>query len=212
MTYDLYVITDETVAGGRSHAEIARLAVAGGADVVQLRDKTRGCRELMRVGREIRAITQKTEAKCIVNDRLDVAIGCGADGVHLGQGDLRVDVARQLAPPGFLVGVSVGSVEEAVQAELDGADYLAVSPVFATTSKEDAGPGYGLPVLRAVCEQVGLPVVAIGGISRANVRNVIDAGADGVAVISAVVGCPDIAAAAREMKDLIVRAKQERSS
>ncbi|MFA7304612.1 MAG: thiamine phosphate synthase, partial [Methanoregula sp.] len=158
------------------------------------------------------AITQKTGAKCIVNDRLDVAIACGADGVHLGQGDLRVDVARQLAPPGFLVGVSVGSVEEAVQAAQDGADYLAVSPVFATTSKDDAGPGYGLPALRAVCARVHVPVLGIGGISRANAGDVIAAGADGVAVISAVVGCPDIAEAAREMKGLIVRAKQERSS
>ena len=212
MAYDLYVITDETVAGGRSHAEIARQAVVGEADVVQLRDKTLGCRELVRVGRDIRAITRKTGAKCIVNDRLDVAIACGADGVHLGLGDLRVDVARQLAPPGFLVGVSVGSVAEAVQAVKDGADYLAVSPVFATTSKEDAGPGYGLPLLRAVCARVCVPVVAIGGISRANARDVIAAGAAGVAVISAVVGRPDIAAAAREMKDVIVRAKQERSS
>ena len=209
MAYDLYVITDETLSGGHSHAEVARQAIAGGADAIQLRDKTRGCRDLTIIGREIRKITRKTHTLFIVNDRLDVALTCGADGVHLGQGDLRVDVARQIARPGFVIGMSVGSVAEAVQAEQDGADYLALSPTFVTASKDDAGPGHGLGVLAAVCSRVTLPVVAIGGITRANVEDVIDAGASGAAVISAVVGSPDIPAAAREMKRLIIRAKQQ---
>ena len=211
MAYDLYVITDETLSGRRSHAEIARQAIAGGANVIQLRDKTSGCRDLITTGREIRKITRKTHTLFIVNDRLDVALACGADGVHLGQGDLRVDVARQIARPGFVIGMSVGSVAEAVQAEQDGADYLALSPTFATASKDDAGPGHGLAILAAVCSRVTIPVVAIGGITRANVEDVIDAGASGAAVISAVVGSPDIPAAAREMKRLITRAKQRRA-
>ena len=211
MAYDLYVITDETLSGGRSHAEIARQAIAGGADAIQLRDKTRGCRELITTGREIQKITRKTHTLFIVNDRLDVALACDADGVHLGQGDLRVDVARQIARPGFVIGMSVGSVAEAVQAEQNGADYLALSPTFVTASKDDAGPGHGLGVLAAVCSRVTLPVVAIGGITSANVEDVIDAGASGAAVISSVVGSPDIPAAAREMKRLITRAKQRRA-
>jgi thiamine-phosphate pyrophosphorylase len=203
MNVDLYVITDETIAGGRSHGEIAQLAIAGGADVVQLRDKDLSCAGLAAIGREIAAITRKAGVVFIVNDRLDVAIVCGADGVHVGQDDLRVSTARQLAPPGFIIGVSVGTVAEAVEAEREGADYLALSPTFSTVSKGDAGPGHGLDRLREIRRAVSIPVVAIGGISRQNVRDVIAAGADGIAVISAVVASPDITAAARELKDLV---------
>jgi thiamine-phosphate pyrophosphorylase len=210
MALDLYVVTDETLGRGRSHAEIAKLACAGGADAIQLRDKCCGTRDLCRTGREIREITRKTGTLFIVNDRLDVALACGADGVHLGQGDLRVDVARQIAPRSFVIGVSAGNTGEAVAAEKDGADYVALSPVFSTASKDNAGPGHGLSALRKIRAAVSIPVIAIGGISRDNVGAVIGAGADGVAVISAVVGQPDITAAARDLKDRITSAKQER--
>lgn len=209
MPYDLYVITDETLAGGLLHAEIARRAVAGGADVIQLRDKSLNCRNLARTGREIRAVTNPAGALFIVNDRLDAALACGADGVHLGQGDISPAVARQLAPPGFIIGVSVGSVKEALVAEAAGADYVALSPTFDTGSKADAGPGHGLRRLREIREAVRIPVIAIGGITPGNVREVIRAGADGVAVISAVVAAPDIAAAARDLKERIRAAKRE---
>ena len=208
MNFDLYVITDETIAGGRSHAEIAQLAVLGGAGIIQLRDKGRSCAELAAVGREIAAITRKAGAVFIVNDRLDVAMTCGADGVHLGQGDLRVDTARQLAPPGFIIGVSVGTAEEAEEAEREGADYVALSPTFSTASKDNAGPGYGLDRLREIRHAVSIPVIAIGGINRQNAGDVIAAGADGIAVISAVVGNPDITAAARELKDLVRKSRR----
>ena len=203
MNPDLYVITDETIAGGRSHAEIAKQAARGGADVIQLRDKGLSCAELTAIGREIAAFTRKAGTIFIVNDRLDVAIACGADGVHLGQDDLRVSTARQLAPPGFIIGVSVGTTGEAMEAEREGANYLALSPIFSTASKDNAGPGHGLDRLREIRRTVALPLVATGGINRQNVRDVIAAGADGIAVISAVVASPDITAAARELKDLV---------
>jgi thiamine-phosphate pyrophosphorylase len=209
MAYDLYVITDEGLSGGIPHAEIARKALAGGADVIQLRDKTLSCRDLVRTGRAIAAITRPAGRLFIVNDRLDAALLCGADGVHLGQGDLPVRAARQLAPPGFIVGVSVGSVTEARAAEEDGADYVALSPTFATGSKADAGPGHGLLRLREIRSAVRIPVIAIGGIGPGNVREVIRAGADGVAVISAVVAAPDIAGAAWDLKNRIRAAKRE---
>jgi thiamine-phosphate pyrophosphorylase len=208
MNVDLYVITDETIAGGRSHAEIARRAIAGGADVIQLRDKTCGPLELLRDARELRTITWKSGTIFIVNDRLDVAIASGADGVHLGQDDMPVRTARQLAPPGFIIGVSVGTPGEAVEAEREGADYLALSPTFSTASKDDAGHGHGLDRLREIRREVDIPVIAIGGISRQNARDVIAAGADGVAVISAVVASPDITAAARELRDLVRECKR----
>jgi len=208
MRLDLYVITDEVVGGGRSHAEIARLACAGGADAIQLRDKARGPEELCRIGREIRAITREAGALFIVNDNLDVALACGADGVHLGQGDLGVDEARRLAPRSFVIGVSVGNAREALAAVEAGADYVAASPVFATSSKDDAGPGCGICGLREIRAAVAVPVVAIGGITRDNVAEVIAGGADSIAVISAVAGEPDIAAAARDLRDRIGKAKK----
>jgi len=208
MKYDLYVITDEAIAGGLTHEEIARRAIAGGADVIQLRDKMCGCRELIRIGRALRAITMKTGTLFMVNDRIDVALACGADGVHLGQDDIRVEVARQIAPPGFIIGVSVGTVDEAVRAEEEGADYIAISPVFSTASKDDAGPGRGLDVVREIRRSVSVPVIAIGGINLDNVREVIRAGADGVAVISVVVGSRNIMKAARELKKRISESKE----
>ena len=208
MKYDLYVITDEAIAGGLTHAEIALRAIAGGADVIQLRDKVCGCRELIRIGRALRMITMNSGTLFMVNDRLDVALACGADGVHLGQDDIRVGVARQIAPPGFIIGVSVGTVDEAVRAEEEGADYIAISPVFSTVSKNDAGPGLGLDVIREIRRSVSVPVIAIGGINLDNVRQVIAAGADGVAVISVVVGSRDIIAASRELKKRISESKQ----
>jgi thiamine-phosphate pyrophosphorylase len=207
MKLDLYVITDEKAGGGLSHAEIARRAIAGGADVIQLRDKTCGARELLRIGTVIREITGKTGTLFIVNDRLDVALACGADGVHLGQGDLVAAIARQLAPSGFIIGVSVRTLVEALQAEKEGADYLALSPVFHTASKYDAGPGRGLKVLQEIKRNVAIPVIAIGGITTGNVNDAIKAGADGIAVISAVVGSHDITTAAKEFKEIIRKIK-----
>ncbi|NMB78132.1 MAG: thiamine phosphate synthase [Methanomicrobiales archaeon] len=207
MPFDLYVITDETLAGGIPHAEIARRAVRGGADAIQLRDKHMESRDLVQVGREILAHTRPAGALFLVNDRLDVALACGADGIHLGQDDIRPDVARQLSPPGFIIGVSAGSIEEAREAERAGADYVVLSPVFSTGSKADAGPGLGLAELARMKKAVRIPVLAIGGIGPSNVTDVIRAGADGVAVISAVVSAPDITEASRTMKALIVRAK-----
>ncbi|MFA4876033.1 MAG: thiamine phosphate synthase [Methanoregula sp.] len=211
MRYDLYVITDEQISGGRSHAMIAQMAVLGGADVIQLRDKSRGCLELIRVGREIRRITRDAKAGFIVNDRLDVALACGADGVHLGQGDLTPAVARQLAPPGFIIGVSVGSRDEAALAEKEGADYVALSPTFSTGSKADAGPGHGCARLAEIAACVSIPVIAIGGISNGNIPEVMRAGAAGIAVISAVVAQPDITAAARQLFAIVAAEKRKRT-
>jgi len=210
MILDLYVITDEGLAGGLPHSEIARRAVLGGADAIQLRDKTLPPRDMVRVGREIREITRSAGAFFIVNDRLDIALACGADGIHLGQDDMMCCTARQLSPAGFIIGASVGSVDEALDAERQGADYVAVSPVFSTGSKANAGPGYGLATVGEIRAAVSIPVIAIGGIGPANAADVIGAGADGIAVISAVVSQPDITAAARDLAAIIAAAKRAR--
>ncbi|MDD1681609.1 MAG: thiamine phosphate synthase [Methanoregula sp.] len=210
MAYDLYVITDRQIARGLSHSGIARLVIEGGADVVQLRDKGLPCRDLFAAACEIRKITREAGVLFIVNDRIDIAIASGAEGVHLGQDDLPLREARRIAPAGFIIGVSVGCVAEAVAAETGGASYVALSPIFPTASKEDAGHGHGIEVLREICSAVALPVIAIGGITRKNAPQVVAAGAEGVAVISSVVGQPDISDAARQMKAIVRNAKARR--
>jgi len=211
MAYDLYVITDTVIGGGRSHEEIARLAIEGGADIVQLRDKAMSGSNLVTTGQRIARIANRSGTLFIVNDRLDVAIACGADGVHLGQDDIPVAAAREMAPEEFIIGVSAGSGPEAAQAVADGAVYIAASPVFSTPSKTDTLSFCGLNGLREIRAAVRAPVIAIGGIGIRNVRDVICTGADGIAVISAVVGRQDISSAARELKEEITRAKKSRA-
>lgn len=209
-SYDLYVITDVALAGGRPHVEQARAALAGGARVIQLRDKQASTRELYETAVALHAITEPAGALLIVNDRVDIALAAGADGVHVGPDDLPVAVVRRLMPGG-IVGASAGTVEEAIAAERDGADYLGVGAIYeARGSKADAGPPVGPERVAAIRAAVGLPLVGIGGIKAANAAPVIAAGADGVAVISGVVGAPDIAAAARELLGVVAAAKQPR--
>lgn len=205
----LYVVTDERLSLGRSHLEIARTAIEGGADVIQLRDKDRPARDLLEIAGKIRHITAAAGAQFIINDRLDLAL-LGADGVHLGQSDLPIGAARRIAPRPFIIGASVGSVEEALRAEREGADYVVVSPVFSTGSKDDAGPGHGLQTVREVRGAVTIPVLAIGGITHENAVDVIRSGADGCAVISSVVSAPEISSAARALRGTIVRTLDER--
>jgi thiamine-phosphate pyrophosphorylase len=198
------VVTDQALSNGVGHLEVARLVVAGGADVVQLRDKSLTSRELYELAVRMKEVVQGAGKALIVNDRLDIALAAGADGVHLGQDDLPVGAARAIAPS-LVIGASIGSVDEAIRAEREGADYVAVSPVYTTPSKADAGPGRGLAMVNEVSRSVDVPVIAIGGIGRSNAAAVIDAGADGVAVISAVVSQPDMVGATREL-GAIVRA------
>jgi len=210
--YDLYIVTDDTISRGRSHVQVAEEAVLGGADVIQLRDKIKTTRELLRVALSIRDITRSAGVTFIVNDRLDLALASRADGIHLGQDDLPVSLARTLSPPGFIIGVSVRSVHEAVAAYEGSADYVAVSPVYATGTKPDAGDGLGTDMIREICQVIPIPVIGIGGIGLQNVREVIISGAEGVAVVSAVVHAEDIPAAARKLKSSIKACKMERDS
>jgi thiamine-phosphate pyrophosphorylase len=203
MRYGLYVITDETVARGLGHVEIARKLVEGGADVIQLRDKARTGKDLLSIAVQIQRLSRSTGTMFIINDRLDLALACDADGVHLGQEDLPVPFARKVSPPGFIIGTSVRTVQEALIAETEGADYIALSPIFDTATKSDAGPGKGLERLKEIKSAVSIPVIAVGGIGKGNVRQVMEAGADGVAVISAVVGQKDIVRATAEMRSLV---------
>jgi thiamine-phosphate pyrophosphorylase len=207
--WEVCVVTDARLSRGRSHVEVAREAIAGGADVLQFREKDAPGRALYEMARQIRRLTEEAGVPFIVNDRVDIALAAGADGVHVGQQDLPATEARRLIGPDRILGVSVTSLEEAQVAERDGADYIGVGPVFeARGTKPDASPPGGLELLAGVCERRAVPVIAIGGINQDNVDRVISAGAAGVAVISAVVGAPDIAAAVRHLKERIHQARE----
>jgi len=200
----LYVVTDEKVSRGRSHFQVAEAAILGGADVLQLRDKEASSGRLYRVAVQLRKLTRDAKIPFIVNDRLDIALAVDADGVHVGRSDLPASVVRELMGPARILGVSVVTVEEALLAEKDGADYLGVGPVFeARGTKPDAGVPLGLERIAQIRRLCRLPIVAIGGIDAENARKVREAGADAAAVISAIVASDDIALAARRLKRLL---------
>ena len=209
MIRGLYVVTDEMLSHGKSHAEIASEAVAGGASIIQLRDKTASSLKLFSDAKKVAEIC-RGKAIFIVNDRIDIALASGADGVHLGQDDIPADAARKICGENFLIGVSVGSLAEAEKAVADGADYIAVSPVYSTASKADAGAGHGLSLVSEIRKAFpAMPLVGIGGLNRDNAAEAVAAGLDSVAVISAVVSAADIKSAAEELSKIISEAKHD---
>jgi len=207
--FELYAITDRKMLGDVSEVEAARLCFEGGADVVQLRMKDTDGGEMLEKAKAIQEIAQQYCKFFIVNDRLDIAVLAGADGVHLGQTDIPVQEARRLVGDEMIIGVSASTVEEAVKAVDDGADYIGVGSIFNTSTKPDANQGIGLDTLMEICQAVDVPVVAIGGINKGNIRDVIRAGADGAAVVSAIMAKPDIKAAAHELKVMVLNEKRE---
>lgn len=198
----LYVVTDPQLRPGCSHLAIAASALRGGANVVQLRDKLHDAGDLLPGAREMARICREAGALFIVNDRIDLALAAGADGVHLGQSDLPIETAREILGPDRLIGVSVEDVEQVRRAEAAGADYLGVGPIFATASKSDAGAAVGLAQLERFSAVSQLPLIAIGGISAERVPELARSPAAGFAVIGAVLKAPDMQEAARELVGL----------
>ena len=204
----LYVITDPELSLGRSHEEVATQALEGGANVIQLRDKHASTKALYEAGLKLKALTARAGALFIVNDRVDIALAVDADGVHLGQDDLPAIAARRLLGSHKVLGVSVENAEQARKAAEDGASYVAIGPIYeARGSKPDAGVPLGAKVIAELRQHTRLPIVAIGGIKNRHLAELFKAGADGVAVISAIAGAKDILAATREMKRLILEAR-----
>jgi len=203
MNYDLYVITDQRISHGKTHLEVAEAVLAGGATVLQFRDKEMNETEAVEVCRKINKLTRKKGIPFIINDLIEVAKVVGADGVHLGQEDAPLDFARKILGKDKIIGISVETIEQAIIATEGGADYLGVGPIYPTATKVDAGEPLGLARIREIKKTVNLPLVAIGGINENNLEEVLKAGADGVAVISAVVCAPDITRACRKLKNKI---------
>ena len=181
-----HVLTDIDLQNCFSHLELAELAIAGGADTIQFRQKTGETMQMIRIAEQIQALCKRAGVSFIINDRVDVAIASHADGVHLGQGDFPIPLARKLLGEEAIIGGSAGNEEEARKCFVEGADYIGFGPVYPTSSKEDAGPASGLDLLRQVVEKIPLPIIAIGGINKDNTLLVKETGAYGIAVISAV--------------------------
>ncbi|MFQ5828739.1 MAG: thiamine phosphate synthase [Candidatus Methylomirabilia bacterium] len=206
LAIDLYAILDRSASRGSDLREILAGVIAGGCRLVQLREKEWSTRQVLPLARELRDHAGQAGVTFIVNDRLDLALAIEADGLHVGQEDLPAPVARRLLPPGMLLGVSSHSLEQARQAQADGADYVAVGSIYPTGTK----PQFqlvGVELIRLARPEIHAPLVGIGGITLGNVADVIRAGADGVAVISAICADPDPARTTREFLSRIRAAK-----
>jgi len=182
----LHVLTDTELQSRFSHVELAKLAIKGGADILQFRQKIGTTREIIEICREIKRLCEDSDVMFIVNDRVDVAIASEADGVHLGQEDFPIPLARKLLGETAIIGGSAVTLEEAQECLSEGADYIGFGPVYPTTSKNDAGPVTGIELLKEVVNAISIPIIAIGGITVENTLEVMRAGAQGIAVISAV--------------------------
>jgi len=205
--YGLYLVTDRGLSRGRSTIEVVAAAVRGGVTVVQFREKEAETRDFVKEALAVRRLLEDRGIPMIVNDRIDVALAVSADGVHLGQKDMPIAMARKILGPDKIIGISAESVADAVAAEMAGADYLGVSPVYATPTKTDTAAALGLEGLRQIREAVDLPLVGIGGLNARNAAEAIRHGADGVAVVSAIVSADDPEKAARELSRIVAEAK-----
>ena len=203
--FSLYLVADAEFVAGRDLLGLVGAAVRGGVTVVQLRAKNLSSRDFLELGIRTADLLARTGVPLLVNDRLDIALACGAAGVHLGQEDMPVPQARRILGRDRTIGVSVNTPEEALRAEREGADYIGAGPAYATATKETALSVLGPEGIGRVKRSVQIPVVAIGGISATNAADLQKSGADGIAVISAILGAPDARRAAEELKKAFKR-------
>lgn len=204
----VYLVTDRGLCGERSLEDVVGLAVRGGAGVVQLREKGAGFRAMVDLGLALKALLAPFGVPLLINDRVDVALAVGADGAHLGQSDMPVALARELLGTQAILGLSLERLDQLAEAEAEAVDYYGVSPVFPTGTKNDLGAAWGLAGLRALRAATSRPLVAIGGINADNAEAVVRAGADGLAVVSAICAAPDPEAASAALLAAVRRGRQ----
>ena len=197
----LYLVTDPRLSGGDLPGKVEQ-AIRGGVTLVQLREKNTDSRKFLETALRVREVTDRYGIPLIINDRVDIALACDAAGVHLGQSDIPCTIARKILGPNKLIGVTAKTVEQAVQAEQDGADYLGCGALFPSGVKPEAQP-MTLSTLSQILAAVDIPVTAIGGINADNLHLPVEAGVNGVAVVSAILGQPDVSAAARKLREKI---------
>lgn len=203
----LHVITDTTLQSRFTHAELAELAIKGGADTVQFRQKHGTTRELVAIAQQMQAVCTRHNVPLIVNDRADIALAVSATGAHFGQDDMPVSIGRRILPKEAIIGASARTEEKILEAITEGADYIGFGPIYGTFSKPDAEAAKGLERLRRMCDIAACPVIAIGGISVQTAGEVIRAGAHGIAVISAVCAHSEPTVATQKLLNEILGAK-----
>ena len=203
--FDLYLVTDRNQTGGRDLLWVLERALEGGVRAVQLREKDLGGRELFVLAEKTKRLCERYQANLFVNDRVDVALGVDADGVHLGGDSMPVRAARELLGAEKLIGVSTHSINEASEAEREKADFILFGPVYFTASKAAYGEPQGLGRLKKVVEKISLPVYAIGGVKVENIAEVKETGVRGIALISAVLSASDPRAATRRILETLAR-------
>lgn len=204
LDYSLYLVTDSGLLGGKDLAATVEQAIQGGVTMVQIREKHLSSREFFQVALAIKAVADKYKVPLIVNDRSDIALAVDAAGLHIGQDDLPLTEARKLLGPDKIIGVSAATLEEALLAQNQGADYLGVGAIFPTNTKDDAD-SVSLAQLQDIKANVKIPIVAIGGINGNNIQSVIETGVDGAAVVSAIIAAADPGAAASKLQRLLKR-------
>ena len=199
---DIYPVTCERLSNGRSNLEVLKAVIAGGAGIIQLREKECSGKKLYDLAVKFREITTKAGVLLIINDHLDIALAVAADGVHLGQEDLPLQAARQIAPD-LLIGASTHSLAEAIQAQKEGADYINIGPIFPTGTKEGIERLLGPEAIAAISPEIDVPFTVMGGISESNIDQVLANGARRVAMVTAITQAPDITAQVRALKEKI---------
>lgn len=202
--YEVYLVTDRSFLNGRSIEKCVEEAIVGGCGIVQLREKHINSQEFYSYAVRLRGVTRHYGVPLIINDRLDIAMAVGADGVHIGQDDLELSVVRSLIGKDKIIGVSVHNLETALYAARGGADYLGVGAMFATATKHDA-LSTSLEELVSIRKNVGIPIIAIGGINKTTISALYETGIDGVAVVSAILQAQDCAEATRLLKEQCIR-------
>ena len=199
--YSLYLCTDRSIMSDASIEECVEKSLKGGVSVVQIREKDCSGKEFLQIAKSVKEITKRYNVPLIINDRVDVAIAVGADGVHVGQDDLPCAIVRSMVGEDMIIGVSASSLTEALKAQQDGADYIGVGAMFATDTKTDAKV-VTMEELDRIRREVSIPIVVIGGINKTTLPDFIGKGIDGIAVVSAVVSQNDVESAARELKSM----------
>ena len=199
---DVYPVTCERLSAGRSNLEVLEAVIRGGARIIQLREKEYSKRDLFHLALTFREVTARAGLLLIINDYLDIALAVGADGVHLGQDDLPLTAARRLAPD-LVIGISTHSLEEALKAEGEGADYVNIGPIFATSTKAGVDRGLGPEAIASIGSRLSVPFTVMGGITAANLDEVLAAGARRIAMITAITQAADIAQAVRVFRERI---------
>ena len=194
----LCLVTDRTLAGGRSLSDIVGASVRGGATMVQLREKHAGTREFLEQARALKILLAPHKIPLIINDRVDIALAVHAEGVHVGQTDMPIEQVRALIGPNKLIGLSITNHQQIMQADVALADYLGIGPLYDQTTKPDASKTLGVEGFRKLRQQTQKPVMAIGGLKADNSAPVIAAGADGLAVVSAIIKAADPESASRD--------------